>query len=156
MGQTEISNYGSSFDLLTPPPPLPPIPKKHKNQNFEKNEKNCWRYHHFTRVPKTTITWGTAPEIRRETDTNFCHFCRFTLLTTQKIKFWKNEKHLGCHHFTHVYQKSQSYDVCFLWYGVIQIQIFVILGNFLPFYPTNNPERKHFEKTEKNVYKSVP
>ena len=26
------------------------IPKNQNNQNFEKNEKNDWRYHHFTNV----------------------------------------------------------------------------------------------------------
>ena len=34
-------------------------PKKLKNQNSEKLKKNCWRYHHFTRVTKIKITWCT-------------------------------------------------------------------------------------------------
>ena len=50
------------------------------------------------------------------------------------------QKSLGCHHFTHVCQKSQSYDVWFLRYGLRQT-CFVILGHFLPFYPTNNPKK---------------
>ena len=42
-------------------------------------------------------------------------------LTTQKIKFWKNEKSIWrCHHFKLVQQKTQSYDVCLLRYGVQQ------------------------------------
>ena len=28
--------------------------------------------------------------------------------------------------------------------------IFVILGHFLPFYPTNNPKNQNFEKMKKN------
>ena len=28
----------------------PPLPNSPKNQNFSKNEKNLWRYHHFTHV----------------------------------------------------------------------------------------------------------
>ena len=46
-----------------------------------------------------------------------------------------------------MYQKSQSYDVWFLRYGLQQTG-FVILGHFLPFYPTNNP-KKNFEKKKK-------
>ena len=38
------------------------------------------------------------------------------------------------HHFTHEYQKPQSYEVQFLRYGVRQF-FFVILGHFLPFTP---------------------
>ena len=34
-------------------------------------KKICWRYHHFTRVPKTRIIWGTIPEIQSKTI--FCH-----------------------------------------------------------------------------------
>ena len=37
------------------------------------------------------------------------HFCHFTPLTTGKIKIKKKGKNtMRCHHFTHVYQKSQS------------------------------------------------
>ena len=96
---------------------------------------------------------------------NYVSFLPSYLKTKKKNKkkFWKNEKncwkyhhltHTGvpkiirrCHHFTHVYQKSQSYDVWFLRYGLQQTG-FVILGHFLPFYPTNNP-KKNFEKKKK-------
>ena len=34
-------------------------------------------------------------------------------------------------------------------------QVFVILGHFLPFYPTNNPKNQNFEKkNEKNKNKT--
>ena len=77
----EIGNFRSFFALLLPPP----HPKKNPKIKILKNEKNCWRYHHFT----------------------------------------------------HVHQKSQSFDVQILKYGVRQAEFFVILGHFLPFEPPN-------------------
>ena len=73
--------------------------------------------------------------------------CPFTPLKTQKIKIlkkWKKKKYCWrYHHFIHVYQKWQSYHVRFLRYGVRQRELFVILGYFLPFYPTSNlPKQK--------------
>ena len=53
------------------------------------------------------------------------------------------------HHFTHVYQKPQSYGVRFLGYGVQQTEFFVILGHFLPFYHPNDPENQNFVKKKK-------
>ena len=32
-------------------------------------------------------------------------------------------------------------------------RIFVILGHFMPFYPTNNPKNENFEKTERKNLK---
>ena len=56
------------------------------------------------------------------------------------------------HHFKHVYQKSPSYEVLLLRYGVRQIS-FVVLGHFLPFTTSthNNPENQNFEKNEKSI-----
>ena len=46
-------------------------------------------------------------------------FCPFTPLTTWKIKILKNWKKVWrYHHFTQVYQKSWSYPILFLRYGV--------------------------------------
>ena len=60
-----------------------------------------------------------------------CHFLPFIPLKPPKIKILKNEKICWrYHHFTHVHQKSQSYDVWF----PRQTKFFVILGHFLPFY----------------------
>ena len=59
------------------------------------------------------------------------------MLFHEKSDFWKNEKICWrYHHFTHVYQKPQLYEVKFLRYEVRQ-NCFVILGNFFPFYLTN-------------------
>ena len=44
--------------------------------------------------------------------------------------------------------------MCFLRYGVQQTEMFVILGHFSPFYPTNNPKNENFEKMEKNTQRS--
>ena len=54
------------------------------------------------------------------------------------------------HHFTHVYQKPQSYEVQFLRYGVRQFFL-VIFGHFLPLFSPlpNNPENQNFEKMKK-------
>ena len=79
---------------------------------------------------------GTFPEIRSERQ-NFLSFCLFTLLLTWKIKILKKLKK---HHFTHVYQKSQSYDVCFLRYGVQQTHFFCHFGPFFALLPTIEPE----------------
>ena len=63
------------------------------------------------------------------------HFLLFYPLKTPKIKILKTEKiYWKYHHFTNVYQKSQSNDVQFLRYGVRQTEFFVILGHFLPFH----------------------
>ena len=49
--------------------------------------------------------------------------------------FLKNEKTCSrYHHFTHVYQKSQSFDVWFLRYEVRWTEFFAISSHFLPFY----------------------
>ena len=82
---------------------------------------------------------------------------------SRKPKFWKNEKSIWrCHHFKLVQQKTWSYDVCllrygvwqtwwsydiwFLRYGAWQIEFFIISSYFLPFYPPNNTKNQNFEK----------
>ena len=78
------------------------------------------------------------------------HFLPFYGLKTPKNKILKNDKICCRYHFTHVYQKSQSYDVPFLRYGVREVEFFVILGHILPFYyppsPTNDLENQNFDK----------
>ena len=70
----------------------------------------------------------------------FCPYSPLSL-TIQKTKILKKwKKHLEMSSFKLVQQKTQSYDVCLLWYGVRQTQFFVILGHFLLFYPTIDPE----------------
>ena len=65
---------------------------------------------------------------------NFRSFLPFIPLKAPKIKILKNEKICWrYHHFTHVHQKLQPYDVQFLRFRVRQTK-FVTLGHFLPFY----------------------
>ena len=74
-------------------------------------------------------------------------FCPLTPVTTRKIiNFEKMKTASGEVIILHVHQKSQSYDVCLLRYGVQQTEFFVILGHFLP---TNNLKNKNFEKMKK-------
>ena len=55
----------------------------------------------------------------------------------KKKKKNRKKKHL---------EALQTHDVGFLRYGVQQAEFLVILGHFLPFYPTNNPQNQIFEK----------
>ena len=82
---------------------------------------------------------------------DFRSFLPFIPLKAPKIKILKNEKNCWrYHHFTNVHQKSQSYDVQFLRFGVRQTKKFVTLGHFLPFYlPPNDLEYQKFEKNKK-------
>ena len=56
----------------------------------------------------------------------------------------------GYNHFTHVHRKLQSYEVRFLRCRVRETNFFAIMGNFLSFYPTNNPKNQNFQKLKKN------
>ena len=76
------------------------------------------------------------------------------------LKKWKN-----CwryHHFTHVYQKSQSYNAWFLKYGVRQTSSFVILGHCFALLPHKQSPKSKFRKKWKEasgdllVFTSVP
>ena len=71
---------------------------------------------------KTTIIQGTVPEIQSETDRIFCHSEPFfTLLPPNNLEnqnFEKMKKPSGDVTILHVSQKSRSYGVSFLRYGV--------------------------------------
>ena len=74
--------------------------EKPEKSEFWKNEKKLLEISSFyTCVPKTTIIWGTVPEIRSETElfAILGHFLPFYTpsLTTQKTKIFKKwKKHL--------------------------------------------------------------
>ena len=128
--------------------------------NFEKPEKSeFWKKENklqeissfYTCVPKTTIIWGTVPEIRSGPK-NFCHFGPFFALyppppppilpnNLEDQNFEKMKSIWSCHHFKLVQQKTHSNGVCLQRYEVVwQTKFFVILGHFLLFYPTIDPE----------------
>ena len=88
-----------------------------------KNEKNTWRYHHFTQYHKwqSYDIWFLRYEVQQ---TEFyCHlgpfFYPFTLPTARKMKISKNEKNAWTYHyFTQLYQKlwsSLGYTVPQIW-----------------------------------------
>ena len=87
-------------------------------------------------------------DIQSETDRIICHFRPFFFLVLlppifppndpKKSKFWKILSIL-------VYHKWTSYDIWFLKFKVRQTEIFVILGQFWPFQPPDNPENQNFK-----------
>ena len=107
--------------------------KNPKNQNFEKMKKNCWKYHHFTHVHQKPQSYAVQ-------------FLRYGVRHIFVIlkNTWK------FYPFTHVHHKSRSYDVWFMRYKVQRTKFIVILGNFLPSDPPNNPKNQNFEKILKN------
>ena len=75
----------------------------------------------------------------------------YTCVPKAKLKKKKKEKNTRRHHhFTLAYHKWQSYGVWFLGYGSQETELFAILDYFLPIYPPNNLENKHFEKIKEN------
>ena len=73
------------------------------------------------------------------------------LRKTWKIRILKKKiKKCRYHHFTHMYQKLQSYEVQFLRYGVRQNFFLSFWAIFCPFtlQPPTNPENQNFEKTK--------
>ena len=126
MWWTEIGNHGSFFALL------PSLPKNSKYQNFEKMKKitgdiiilhECTKNHNHMKYSFWDMEWD------RQNVLSF--WAIFFSLTTRKIKIFKKWKSIWrCHHFTNAYQKSKSYDVCFLRYGIQQ----TIFYHFRPFF----------------------
>ena len=78
------------------------------------------------------IKWGTPQNFLLAFIDELWNFWKIRILKKWKKHCWRY------HHFKHVYQKPQSYEVQFLRYGVWQI-FFVILDHFLPFYPPPPP-----------------
>ena len=96
-----------------------------ENQNFEKNEKNTWRYYHFTNVYHKWQSYDKCFFKYGLQQTNVFvildHFLPFypPTLTNQKFKILKNWKNpWRYHYFTQVYQKSWSHAILFLRYGM--------------------------------------
>ena len=82
----------------------------------------------------------------------------FPFHTAQKMKNFKKIKKSTWryHNFTQLYQKSWSYAILFLRYGVWRMQLlFFILSYFLPS-PPNSPKNEFFKKNEKWKEKKTP
>ena len=106
--------------------------------------------------------WGMVPEIQSKTDRIFSHFGLFFPLFTRFISSfpplpppppppppppWQNENYRRMKNASgnliilHVYQKSWSWCMfAEIWCAINNF--FVILGHFLHFYNTSNPENK--------------
>ena len=123
-------------------------PNRLKNQNFEKMKKlpgNIIILYRCNINDNNMIYGSWDTECHGQTFSTFWTiFCSFTLVTTQKMKIWKNEnKHLEIL----LFYKCVSYDVWFLRYGVCDIQnFFVILDQFLLFYLHKNQKNQSFKK----------
>ena len=71
----------------------------------------------------------------------------------RKWQFWRLVRNTWrYYHFTHAHPKRQSYDVWFLRYGVRQTEFFVILDQFLSFYPLWAQKIKILKKTGLRYY----
>ena len=123
------------------------LKKNLKNQNFE-NWKHCWRYHHFTRLPKITIIWRTVPEIRSETGRIFCHFGSFfALLNCLMIPKIQNDNLL----YIHEYHKWRS---CYSWNIRCDRQkILSFWAIFRPFSPLTTWKNKILKLKKKNTWR---
>ena len=91
-----------------------------------------------------------APEMLSMTDRLFCHFGPFFALLSHPTPKYNNRKYQNFekiknnsryYHFTHVYQKVQSYDVWFL--RAQQTEFFAHS-------PPTNLKNQNFEKMKKN------
>ena len=89
-----------------------------------------------------------VPEIWCMTDIIFVildHFLSFYPTNNPKNKNFENwKKPWRCYYFTHVYDKLQSNDLCFLGDRVQWTESLIILDHFLPFYPNNNTKKEKF------------
>ena len=138
---------------------LPFIPLKTSKIKILKNEKICWRYHHFTHVHQKSQSYDVW---FLRYGQNFLvilgHFLHFSLppLMILNIKILKKVKNMAADIILlciHVYHKWISYDIWFLKYMVQQTEIFDILGHFLPFLPLDNLENQNFNNEKKQLEK---
>ena len=145
MWQTEIVNYGSFFALL----PSPLKTKKKKSESW-KNEKNCSRYHHFSKVyqkPKSYEVQFLRYAVRQ---TGFFvilgHFLPFYSHNNQENQnSTKMKKVTGDGIILHMCTKNHNHMMYSSWDMEYDRQLFVILGHFLPFYPTIDPKNKNLK-----------
>ena len=111
--------------------------------------------------------WCMVSEIWSATYRIFSHFGPFSPFyppplplpnNLSKSKFqkkWKKKNTWRYHHSTHLHHKWILLDVWFLRYGAQLTELFLILGHFLPFYPTNNQKNQNFEKNKKKAWRYI-
>ena len=113
----------------------------------------------YTSVPKIMImfycSWDMACVRCNCYFPFWAFFSPFTPLTAQKMKISQKSKKKKKNtwryqHLPQVYQKSWSYAILLLRYGVWRMQLsFFILVYFLPFYPTNSQKNEYFKTMKK-------
>ena len=99
----------------------------------------------YTCVSKTTIIWGTVPEIWSETDRSFYHLGQFLSFylsdNPENRNFEKKEKASGDVIILHMCTKNHDQMIYASWDKECDRRnFFVILDHFLPFYPTIDPK----------------
>ena len=111
-------------------------------------KKNTWRYHYFAPVYQKS-PWFMIYSLWQTEIGNFRSIFALLLPYKPKIsKLWKHGKNCW---------RSSSYSCVqkftIIWCTVLEIrsetEFFVILGHFLPFYPSNDPENQNFEKMKR-------
>ena len=78
-------------------------------------------------------------------------FLSFFPLATPEIKILKKMKKMPTNIISHMYTINDKHMMYGSWVMERKGENFVILGNFLPFYPTNNSENQNFEKIKKRL-----
>ena len=122
--------------------------KNQKNQ-FWKNEKKSWRYHHFSHVHQKSQIYDVWFLRYGGRQTNFFLILAIFSLFTPLIKNLK--KCLEIFFFTHVHHKWRLHDVWFLKYKARQAEFFVILPHFLPFHCPLTTRKTKILKNWRNV-----
>ena len=135
-------------------------PSSPKNENFKKMKKHLKISSFNASVPKIMIMlycfWDNGMW-RMYLLFFILGYCLFTPSPSplpsqpKKWNFQKNEKKLWrYHHFTWVHQKSWSYVILILRYGMWQMPLlFFISGYFLAFYSPNSWKNQNFKKMRK-------
>ena len=120
--------------------------EKVEKSDFRKNEKNCWRYHHFTHVyqkPKSYEVQFLWYEVRRKFLAFWAIFCLFNCLhpnNAEKQNFEEMKKAFGDVIILNLCtKKTWSYDLCLLRFEVLAQTCFAISGHFLLFCSTIDP-----------------
>ena len=121
---------------------------------FKKMKKNTCRYHYQNLDDMIYVIYSSW-DIEQNTLKLVIlgHLLPFNPHKNPKIKILKNEKICWrYHHFTHVYQKSQSYEVS---ETSETCSYFFILGHFLPYSPNHpyGPRKSKFWNNEQHTWR---
>ena len=127
-----------------------------ENQHFEKIEKKASRYYRFTRVYhkwKSYDVWLLRYGARQtEFYVIFCHFLPFYPTNNPKNQNFEKIKNIPADFIIlHKSTINGNHLMHGSWHMKRDRQIFFfILGHFLLFYPSNNPQNQSLERMKKN------